>query len=344
MSEVSIRLIREPLSYVAETKWVAFLRQHTHGNFFQSPDFLSIYKGCKNYKPLILFAENPKNEIIGTILALIINERIYHISFQRILILAGPVISASNPDRTIILNALLDGLKQNIPGETVFVEIRNLHAWGNDTKVFEQNGFTWHDHLNDLLPVNHETTVFTSIKPAKQRQIRRGLENGTIIRPATDISEVTELYSLLQDLYKTKVKKPLLPFLVFKNFYYLLQKEGKGVILVVKYKDKVIGGMVCPFSGENTVYEWYICSLRDELKQLYPGVLATWGGIDFAIRNKFQYFDFMGMGSPHQPYGVRDFKTQFGGEVVNFGRWQYVNNKPLYNLSLLGYKFLKWFF
>jgi serine/alanine adding enzyme len=51
----------------------------------------------------------------------------------------------------------------------------------------------------------------------------------------------------------------------------------------------------------------------------------------------------MGMGSPQKPYGVRDFKTKFGGEVINFGRWQLINNKFRYQLGLFGYYILKKF-
>ena len=345
MSElISIKLVKDPLSPETEKKWLEFLHEADYVPFFQSPDLISLYKGCKNYSPLILFAKDKKNKIIASLLAMIISERIHRIPFQRILIIGGPVISASAPDRNMILSSLLDGLKKCMPKETVFLEIRNLSIHESDSRVYEKAGFVWQDHLNDVLKVSNEKNVLSDIKPSKQRQVRRGIENGALIRPAEDITEVMELYALLHDLYKTTVKKPLPPFLVFKNFYQKIQAEGKGVILVVKYRDKVIGGMVCPFSGQNTIYEWYICSLKDEHKNLYPGVLATWAGIDYAIKNKFQFFDFMGIGSPHQPYGVRDFKTRFGGEVINYGRWQYINNKPLYNLSLLGYKLLKRFF
>jgi len=338
-----LSLITDPISPETEARWNSFLERN-NGSFFQSPDLISIYKGCRNYKPLILFAENSKKEIAGLLFALIISERIHRVPYQRILIQGGPVISSADPQREEILNILLDGLKKLIPRETIFLEIRNLHIWGNDTKIFEKKGFVWHDHLNDILSVQREKEVFSKIKPSKQRQFRRGIENGAIVRPAENMTEVMELYTMLHDLYKTTVKKPLPPFLVFKNFYQKLQQEGKGVILVVKHQDKVIGGMVCPFSGDHTVYEWYICSLKEEYRQLYPGVLATWAGIDFAMKGKFKTFDFMGIGRPNEPYGVRDFKTRFGGEIVNFGRWQYINNKPLYNLSLLGYKFLKRFF
>ena len=336
-----IRLLTAPFFSDDESKWTTFLHQQSNGNFFQSPDYISLFNDCRNYQPLVLFAENVNEELSGVLIALIINERIYGIPFHRILIQGGPVVSKSLPNYTDVLQALLKTLKRRIPKETVFVEIRNLHQWDEEAAVFQELGFVWHDHLNSILPVHSMNQVFNEIKPAKQRQILRGIENGAVIRPASSMREVEDFYRLLHDLYKKKVRKPLPPLTFFRNFYLKIQDENKGVILVVTNKDEVIGGMVCPFSGHQTVHEWYICSLQNEYKHLYPGVLATWAGIDFAIRNKFRYFDFMGIGSPQKPYGVRNFKTQFGGAIINFGRWQLLNNKLRYYLGLFGYKLIQ---
>jgi len=336
-----IRLSEAPFSGDTETKWKAFLHQHSNGNFFQSHEFLTLFDGCNYYRPLVLFAEDQKEELTGILVAVIISERIYGVPFQRILIQDGPVISDSVPNRTEVLRALLTALKLQIHRNTVFAEIRNLHHWNEDSAIFQELDFVWRNHLNSILPVHLKDDVLAGIKPSKQRQIRRGTENGAVIRPASTVSEVQAFYLLLEDLYKKKVRKPLPPLTFFINFYQKIQHGNKGVLLVVVYKEEVIGGMLCPFSGRHTVHEWYIASLREELKHLYPGVLATWAGIDFAIRNNFYNFDFMGIGSPNKVYGVRNFKTQFGGEIYNFGRWQLINNKFRYYLGILGYNLLK---
>jgi lipid II:glycine glycyltransferase (peptidoglycan interpeptide bridge formation enzyme) len=338
-----IRLLNPPFSTGTEAKWRAFIQQQSNGNFFQSPDYLSLFSNIDNYQPLVLFAETAKEELSGVLVAVIISDFVYGVPFRRILIQGGPVISKFTLQPAAVLRALLKELKLVIPSKTVFVEIRNLHQWGEEADIFLESGFEWHDHLNDILPVHLMKNVLPFIKPAKQRQIRRGIENGAIIRPASSMEEVEDFYKLLDRLYKEKVRKPLAPLALFKNFYQKIQLENKGVILIVVYKDQVIGGMVCPFSGNHTVHEWYICSLQERLKHLYPGVLATWAGIEFASQNNYRFFDFMGIGSPLKPYGVRKFKTQFGGEIINFGRWKLIHNKFRYRMGLFGYKLLRIF-
>jgi lipid II:glycine glycyltransferase (peptidoglycan interpeptide bridge formation enzyme) len=49
----------------------------------------------------------------------------------------------------------------------------------------------------------------------------------------------------------------------------------------------------------------------------------------------------MGAGSPDQPYGVRDFKAEFGGELVEHGRFLCVRKPMLYAIGKMGVKLLK---
>jgi lipid II:glycine glycyltransferase (peptidoglycan interpeptide bridge formation enzyme) len=117
--------------------------------------------------------------------------------------------------------------------------------------------------------------------------------------------------------------------------------EGKlGIIRLVKYEDKIIGGILSPVTPGKTIYEWYVCGLDHEYKTLYPSVLATWSAIEYAVKNGLPYFDFMGVGIPERDYGVRDFKMRFGGERVNYGRFARVNNKWLYLAAEAGYNFM----
>ena len=66
------------------------------------------------------------------------------------------------------------------------------------------------------------------------------------------------------------------------------------------------------------------------------------GLIDYATKNNFQMFDFLGAGSPNKNYGVREFKSKFGGELLNHGRFIRINKKYLYKIEYLIYsrKFL----
>ena len=112
-----------------------------------------------------------------------------------------------------------------------------------------------------------------------------------------------------------------------------------ATILLVTHENKVIGGIACPVTPEKAMYEWYVCGLDRQYKGkgIYPSVLVTWAAISRAAKNQIPCFDFMGMGNPEEPYGVRDFKARFGGSWVNHGRYARVNQKMMYSLAEVGY-------
>jgi hypothetical protein len=41
----------------------------------------------------------------------------------------------------------------------------------------------------------------------------------------------------------------------------------------------------------------------------------------------------MGAGKPGSEYGVRDYKIQFGGELIEYGRYIRINQKLLYHIG-----------
>ena len=92
-----------------------------------------------------------------------------------------------------------------------------------------------------------------------------------------------------------------------------------------------------------TVYEWFECGMNAEYKEQYPSVMATWAGMQFAHELGCARYDMMGAGVPGVSYGVRDFKSEFGGTMVEHGRFLCVCKPWLYKIGQFGVKVLKRF-
>ena len=118
-----------------------------------------------------------------------------------------------------------------------------------------------------------------------------------------------------------------------KEFFVKLSELPSAQILTVKYGDKVIGGMAYVKLAGKVGYEWYVCGMDDIYKNFYPSELATYAGLQYAASSGCARFDFMGAGKPDVPYGVRDFKALFGGQLVEHGRFLHVCRPLLYNLG-----------
>lgn len=94
-------------------------------------------------------------------------------------------------------------------------------------------------------------------------------------------------------------------------------------------------------ADKRTVYEWFECGLNAQFKDQYPSVLATNSGIQLAHQSGCTRYDMMGAGEPGVPYGVRDFKAEFGGTLVEHGRFLSICKPALYRLGSLAIRLIK---
>jgi hypothetical protein len=245
----------------------------------------------------------------------------------RLQINGAPMIRTGSSDREEILSALLSELAAFADQNAEVTEFRNFPVPPNEIAVYEQFGFRFESHLNLIKPLSTLEEAWRSLSKCRRRQIRKATENGTQVRPAANMEEVRKFYNILENLYLNRIQKKLPPDSAFTDFYVRAGRNGDGAILVVLAGEEVIGGMVCLIEPGKSLTEWYICGLDHEWRHHYPSVMATWGGITLACQLELPEFNFLGLGKPEIPYGVRDFKLRFGGNTENYGRLVRMNNQ-----------------
>ena len=110
---------------------------------------------------------------------------------------------------------------------------------------------------------------------------------------------------------------------------------------MTELEGKIVGGTVCVELPNKALYEWFACGIDSVYPHIYPSTYATYLGIKYAAEHGCQIFDMMGAGKPDEAYGVRDFKAEFGGELVEYGRFLCVRKPLLYWIGKMGVKWLK---
>jgi hypothetical protein len=311
-----------------------FINQHPQGNYFQSLPFFQLIEGLDEFSPQLFIASDQQGDILGSLLGYVqvFGRGIKGWMSRRFVIIGGPLVSQSGQESPeSITDFLLKKLKEQARGKAIFIEFRNLSDTGFLRSVFEKRKFRYMPHLNFLLKTDEETAVKQRMSSSRRRQIKISLAAGATIAEPEDEAAVITYYRLLEKLYAEKVKKPL----VSQHFFTRFWRTGAGKIFLVKYQDEIKGGIVCPIFNHKYIYEWYICGLDGEIKNVYPSVLATWAPIVYGLENGLVYFDFLGAGKPGEEYGVREFKSRFGGEEVCFGRYEMILNRPLYAIGKL---------
>ncbi len=322
-------------------KWDEFVKNHPNGTIFQSSDMYLLFKKTRNFDPVpMMIVEDGK--IAATMLAVVIKEFSGMVGYfsSRTVVYGGPLICQDLGHSDQLLDQLLGALITKVKSRSIFIQFRNFTDMTGYSDVFQKNGFKFMERLNYLVSTTNEKAVKQKISDSKLRQIKKGLKAGATIIEPDNIEQVKEFYEILRFLYKYKVKKPLPGWEFFENFY-IQSKSGKlGIIRLIMYEGRIIGGILSPVFSDKVIYEWYVCGLDEEFKNLFPSVLATWAPIDYALKNNLQTFDFMGVGIPDRDYGVREFKAKFGGDLVNYGRFGRINNKFLYVVTEIGFNIL----
>jgi len=321
---------------VDKVEWVKFVKTHANGNFFQSPDYYSFIESTGEAEPFIIAAKHNSNLIAVLVGSMYFSRGFLKPFTRRAIIIGGPIVDQKFIKELTPL--LLSSLQKIVNG--IYIEFRNLFEISNG-ELFINKGYKYLPYINYLFDLTKgEKKIFESFKAEKRRQIRKALKNNVKIELANNLKDIEELYLIFKDLYTKKVKKPLPRYKFFKNFYLQLAKNNNGLVLILKKNNKIIGGSFCPLFNNKTIYDWYRAGDDKNHKKSYPSTLAAWAGIDYGLSNGYKMFDFMGAGRKDEFYGVRKFKSQFRGELVEHGRYLKVLNPFLYNLGKIGVKLL----
>lgn len=331
---------------IDRTAWTERIRSSKTGTWFQSPEVYDFFASMpEQFEPFVIgVASNllsfqgrvgDRLSLRGICVGYITKERnpLRQFFTRRAIILGGPCLAddATDDEVETLMRAIVYSVRCKVYSP-IYVETRNFNDYSQWRTAFEKAGFAYKQHLN--FHVN--TQDFEArLSDNRRRQIGKA-KNLVICELANDESDIREWYAVLSELYRTKVRTPLLPMHFFLEAY----RQKIAQFLLVKYDGHVIGGsMLVSLCG--VVYEWFECGLNTRYKDQYPSVMATYSGIRYAQEHGCERYDMMGAGEPNKPYGVRDFKAEFGGTLVEHGRFLCVCHPLLYRFGVFIVRILK---
>jgi lipid II:glycine glycyltransferase (peptidoglycan interpeptide bridge formation enzyme) len=337
MKSIIQLFINEKISVKTEEEWNEFNRNACNANVFQTPELYSFWLLQNNSKPFVFIIRNSIEEIVGICSGIILSNGNNLVSYftRRAVIYGGPLF-LNEESKGLVLQDLIFAINEKISKKAIYVEFRNFIDLTDYKDLFEKSNYKYLPYQNYLITLDNEENVQNKFKSEKRRQIRRALKEGVTFSVENTKANIHGVYNILQKIYKEKVKKPL-PGLSF--FEDLCELESANV-MALHYEGNVIGGGFF-LKDQKTIYDWYRGGLDGEYKHQYPSTLAAWALMQHGLNLQLEFFDFMGGGLKGSNYGVGKFKSQFGGELVEYGRFLKQYNSFLYKLGKLGMKLLK---
>ena len=339
------------LSYseIDRAEWSALVRRAETATWFQTEAAYLFFASLPTMMQPFAYGVAEDGVLKGVVVGFVTVEQSRWRQFftRRAIINGGPLLAEDIS--TEALRMLLGRLREEVSKEAIYIEMRNFNDYSRWKDRFEACGFAYQPHLNFHLDCSEEAVIQCNMHESRRRQVRKGLASGAVIEEAKTEQEVRDFYRILEQLYRRKVKTPLFGLEFFLAFF----RQGRGTgdadvspavkskYLLVKYEGKVIGGMMCPILEGRVVYEWYVCGLDELYREQHPSVLATYAAMQYAAEHGLPRFDFMGAGKPEEDYGVRAFKAQMGGQLVEQGRFLLIAKPLLYWIGVLGVAWLR---
>ena len=327
-------------------EWSRLVLSSTTGTWFQTPEAYEFYASQPGlFNPFVVGIASPhpspegKGERLrGVCVGYVTKERSAFKQFftRRAIIIGGPALADDATDEEVIM--LMRAVRKQLQSEAIYVETRNFNDYNRWKEAFVNAGFDYVPHLNFHVHTDQSLeTVEANIGKHRKKYIRLSFRDGATIEENPTIEQVRAYYDILLDLYRTKVKMALQPWSFFEKLY---QCKSCKYLLVI-FDGQVVGGSVCMLLPKHGVYEWYACGKDGEFKNIHPSSVTKYAGMKYACDNGYAIFDMMGAGKPNEEYGVRDFKAEFGGELVEHGRFICITKPLLYNIGVLGVKIMK---
>jgi hypothetical protein len=291
-------------------------------DFFQSKTFFNLCESSKSLMPM-LFVSSSEGQVKGKLLVVLIRNRIlYPKSWFTVCQVIGQPELFVNDLSNEVMNELLHSFIQNVAHKCFYIEIKRV--WRNPLsgyKAYRENGFFPIDKIYVQNNFKKSRNVLKQLSSSKQRQANRGFRSGTVISELLSAEEVEEwcltaqknLSSRLLSLYPSKS--------LFFSIYEKVVREQRGTIFLARYKGRIIGSMICVFSGD-TMWEWYVFSANKLFHKQYPGVCLAVHALEYCQKHGYLYFNFKDITTPFHHSGVRDFQIQFGGKQRNAKQWR----------------------
>ena len=317
-------------------QWNHLLERSHTASPFQTPEYYDFCKQLAFLEPFV-FGVAVDNQLQGIISGYLIAEGngVKNWLSRRAIIHGGVLLSENIIPS--VLEILLKHTIQTLSSKAIYIEIRNYFDYSKYRRIFEQVGFKYEPHLNFHVNTPDTDTAFANLSMTKRRNIRIGIKNGAEVITNPTPNEIGEYYNILSDIYRHKIKRPLFP----KEFFEKLVESPLGKFFLIRYNGEISGGSVCLELKNRLLYEFFVCGADRKLRNISPSTLATWAAIEYAAKNGFSHFDMMGAGKPNNEYGVREFKSKFGGDLVDYGRFSYICNPILFAIAKLGLNLIK---
>ncbi len=325
-----------------ESEWRRFIENNPNSNIFHTPEMFDVYAETKGYRPTLWAAINDAGRTLALLLPvqITLGEGVMRYLTTRAVVYGG-VLWEPGAEGEEALALLLKTYTHEVDGAPLFTEIRNLcDVNAALSSTFCEQGFVYEEHLNYLIDLNRPPdAIFSGIGARTRKNIRHGLHRSeVIVEEVKEREHIVRCYELLRKTYKA-AHVPLADRSLFESAFDFLFPKNMIRFTLARVGDAFVATSI-ELVYKDVVYGWY-GGIDRGYGNYVPNELLMWHILQWGAEKGYRIYDFGGAGKPNQEYGVRDFKSKFGGQLVCFGRYTFVHAPFLLHISTMGYEIVR---
>ena len=231
-------------------------------NAFHSKELFQIYEATPGYTPLLIVATEDGRPMARLLAAIRKAKKWLPSSLVKHCVVYSEgefldeSLSTNKEKAEEVFGDMLEHLTQEASRSCVLIEFRNLNNSMFGYRVFRANDYfpvNWLRVRNSLHSMKKTEDRFS---PSRIRQIKKGLKNGAKVEEAHTVEEIHDFSRMLHKVYSSRIRRYFPANDFFRHMNNMLIKGQQAKIFVVKYKEKIIGGSVCIYSGDDA-YLWF---------------------------------------------------------------------------------------
>jgi lipid II:glycine glycyltransferase (peptidoglycan interpeptide bridge formation enzyme) len=321
---------------IKKDAWEEFVGNHQKGNIFQTPEMYEVYKNTKRYEPIALAVTDESDNIQALLLAHVIREFDGFLgSFSSLSIIQGGPLYIEDEKGISTIKRLMEGHNGIVRKYSLYSEIRNLWDSSHISSLLRDIGYTYEEHLNFLIDLTKSVDeLWKQLYKSKRQAINKAKRHGVIVEEIKNKELIPIFYALVKKSYRP-TGVPIADIGLFENAFDLLIPKDMCKFFLARYKDNYVAA-TCFLSYNGVIYDWY-GGVDRAFSNYRPNELLEWHTIKWGAENGYHIFDFGGAGRPGEPYGPRQFKKEFGGKLVNYGRYKKVHSLTKFKIAMTGY-------
>lgn len=322
--------------------WDAYINLHSKGSVFHTAGMESSLRATPKHTPYFIAARDnskPNNPIVAMLASCRVDtfsERLSRFA-SRSIWFAEPICDADQSGADA-LKVLVDRHDRHVGRKVLFSEIRPLQSDGIERDVLVDASFEPYDYLNYVVDLSvGEEALWKGLSKNCRKQVKKCEARGvTLDKVSAGPEAVRQMYQCVSLSYQ-RSGIPLAGVELFLAAIREFDSEQIDIRLA-RFEGKIVASGITLKYGDR-VFAWY--GGAERVTGLSPFSLLTWDEIKSGSREGFRFYDFGGAGVPERPYGPREFKSKFGGELVNFGRYRKANSKIVFAAAESAFRILK---